>query len=150
MKTGTRNLFIAWAVAFCHVALAQTPVTPVAGYGLYIAGDGFSLEQAIDDGLREKSGDAGFAVLVLGAEVSKLTIHGATSEVSDVILRGVKGGAFLNVCERDVKRMSISAQYFLPMVRVSRGFSASESGALDTAESGASGLLRRLRALCSQ
>ena len=163
MKTDIGILLIAWAVLSCSAVLAQAPGSSTAsqsststgparslvGYGLYIAGDGFSLEQAIEDGLREKSGDTGFIILVLGAEIGKLGVRGASSEVGDLIQRGVRGGAVLQVCERDVKRLAFSAQDFLPMVEFIRGFSTSETGTPNPEDLETPPLLRRIRSLCS-
>ena len=66
---------------------------------------------------------------MLGAEISKLGIHGATSEVSAFILKANKAGGTLYLCERDAKRQGFTAQEFLPGVRVVRGFAKSEAQA---------------------
>ena len=125
---------------------------PGRGGALYIAGDGFSLEQAIDDGVRENGGRSPFAVLVLGAEISKLGIHGATAEVSAFILKANQAGGTLYLCERDVKRQGFAAHEFLPGVQIVRGFSKAEAQATGNrpSQAGAPPLapLFRMRAIC--
>ena len=118
---------------------------------LYIAGDGFSLDQSVDDGLRESLGSP-FAVLVLGAEISKLGIHGISSEVSSVLVRAFNGGASLYVCERDVKRLNFSPADFVPGVEVVRGFNSTEAQSSAPAAPGAVPLapIFRMRQVCAE
>ncbi|MSQ52583.1 MAG: hypothetical protein EXR28_11905 [Betaproteobacteria bacterium] len=132
--------------------IAGTPTG--AGRGAFFAGDGFSLDQAVEDGVRESSGKSPFAVLVLNAEISKLGIHGATSEVTAVVLKAGKSGGTLYVCDRDVKRQGFTAHEFLPGVQAVRGFSKAEaqSAAAGSKQAGAapSAPMQRIRSICSE
>lgn len=174
MKTRIRLLLVAWSMLGASAAVAQKPApfglpgptaqTPAppsspagkstgraaAGGALYIAGDGFTLERAIEDGLREREGNSGFAVLVLGAEISKLGIHGATSETSAVILKATRGGGSLFVCARDVKRQNFASHEFVPGVRIITGFSKAESEAANAGRAASSPREQRMRSLCAE
>jgi hypothetical protein len=134
----------------------QAPAQPArrapSGGALFIAGDGFSLDQAVDDGIRE-SGGRPFAVLVLNAEISKLGIHGATSETTAAISRARKSGGTLYLCDRDVRRLGFAAHEILPGVQTVRGFdkAEAESSAASASKPGAAPLapLPRMRAICA-
>ena len=141
-------------------ATPQAPIPPAGnaragrpgpGGALYIAGDGFSLEQAIDDGIRENGGKASFAVLVLGAEISKLGIHGTTAEISANIAKASNGGGTLYLCERDVKRQGFAVHEFLPGVQIVRGFSKTEAAGSPPPQPGGPPLapIFRMRSICA-
>jgi intracellular sulfur oxidation DsrE/DsrF family protein len=114
-------------------AAAALAAAPNEGGAVYIAGDGFSLEQAVADA---KAGDDGvpasrFAVLAIGPEVGKLTYEGSGPDIRDIVRQAqIKGGTFY-LCERDVVSARISGADLLPGVQVVRGWSDAEAGATD-------------------
>ena len=136
MQIKRSMLFVALvAFAFSLSAGAQTakprPINPTGGGALYIAGDGFSLEQAVSDGIRENQGKTAFAVLVLNAEISKLGFHGATREVTNVVGQALNSRGSFYVCARDARRLNFSSSDFLPGVEIVRGFTSAEAANAD-------------------
>jgi intracellular sulfur oxidation DsrE/DsrF family protein len=155
MNTFLKTACLVITLATSVGVAAQSPrINPTGGGALYIAGDGFSLEQAVADGIRENGGKTEFRVLVLGAEISKLGFHGATREVTSVIGEATRNLGRFYVCERDMKRQSFSPSDFLPGVEVVRGLTAKEAGVSGGANAEKSKAplapLPRMRRICAE
>jgi hypothetical protein len=127
--------------------------------GLYIAGDGFSFEQAAEQGLARNPKGQRFFVLALPPNTSALT-SAATKSAAAVRARVVASGGVLLVCQRDIDRGSIDAAKLLPGVVAVRGFPPRGSDAIPPGERYFPGenrddlpanneALRRLRSACS-
>jgi hypothetical protein len=127
--------------------------------GLYIAGDGFSLEQAAERGLAQNPNGQRFFVLVLSPSTRALT---ATAPEALVAVRNRvrAGNGVLIVCQRDIDSGAVDASNLIPGVVAVRGWPPPGSDALPEGERyypgenpatlpQANDALRRLRATCS-
>jgi len=127
--------------------------------GLYIAGDGFSLEQAATRGLAQNPNGQRFFVLVLPPTTRALT---TTAPEALVALRNrvLAGNGVLLVCQRDIDSGAVDATSLIPGVVRVRGWPPPDSDALPQGERyypgenpaslpQANDALRRLRATCS-
>lgn len=115
---------------------------------LYIAGERFSLEQAIADATLESLGPDGaspFTVVAIGPESRKLTFKGTRPNVRDAVRRMQQSGGLFFVCERDVKQAGWARKDLLPGVQVERGLSDKE---LSDGSAGEAPSVRRIRRLC--
>ena len=112
--------------------------------------DGFSLEKAVSDGLRENPG-GNFAVLVLGPEIPRLGLHGITSESSAILTRAFNGGGVMYLCERDMKRLNLNTADLVPGVLVVRGFTKAEAQSPAPGPQGGAPLapMFRMRQICA-
>ncbi|OGA28448.1 MAG: hypothetical protein A3I01_01245 [Betaproteobacteria bacterium RIFCSPLOWO2_02_FULL_65_24] len=125
--------------------------------GVYVAGEGFSFEQAAADALRERASSPAdpLAVLVLGGEVRRVTLKGTTPELRSLADKLQAAGATLYVCERDIRAARLNPAEFLPGVRIERGWTRAEAqanvGSRKEADSRApEAMLRRIRRLCAE
>lgn len=122
------------------------------GGAVYIAGDRFSLEQAIADATLENVGPDGstpFQIVAIGPESRKLTVKGTKRNVREAVRRIQGAGGTFYVCERDVKQAGFSQKDLLPGVRIERGWTQQEA----TQPAGGDTLsvppaLKRIRQLC--
>ncbi len=115
------------ACAIPRVVLAQDEG------GLYIAGDGFSFEQAAGQGLTRNPKGQRFFVLALPPNTAALT-QAATPSDAAVRERIVAAGGVLLVCQRDIDNGSIDAAKLVPGVVAVRGFPPRGSSALPSGE----------------
>ena len=122
------------------------------GGAVYIAGDRFSLEQAIADATLENIGPDGsnpFQIVAMGSESRKLTVKGTKRNVREAIRRIQGAGGTFYICERDVKQLGLSRKDLLPGVRIERGWTQKEltqpSGNENASVPPA---LRRIRRIC--
>lgn len=122
MKTWLRTALL----AVCLIGAAHAVVIG----GGYIAGSGFSLAQAIADAKREHPAGTsrGFWLVVMGAELGKLTRDSAETDLlADLTTLQQRGGAIF-VCERDLNAAGLKVQDLVSGVQVVRGWTAAESG----------------------
>jgi intracellular sulfur oxidation DsrE/DsrF family protein len=122
--------------------------------GVYVAGDGFTLEQAAEDALRER-GTGRQAVAVIGPEVARLVAVKATPRTLDLAQKLQAAGIPVYACERDVRALGVFRADLVGGVRVERGWTrleASEAAGerLAAKDGTPEGQLRRLRRLCAE
>jgi hypothetical protein len=149
------HCLVAIALA-CSTALA---VAQTDGGGLYIAGAGFTFQQAVEQGLAMNPSGQRFFVLSLSPQTQALGLS-APANVAALRDRAAQGGAVFLVCQRDVANGAVNLAQLVPGVVAVRGWPPSGSNALpadqdyfpgenraDLPQSGE--LLRRLRSTCS-
>jgi len=145
-------------VLFAALAASLVVAAQVEG-GLYIAGDGFTLEQAADRALAQNPGGQRFFVLVLPPHTQALTLTAPDAQVS-VRSRILAGNGVLLVCQRDIDNGTINRTSLLPGAVPVRGWPPPGSDALPEGQRyypdenpanlpQATTALRRLRATCS-
>jgi hypothetical protein len=153
----TVSIWLRWlvAVAFTLPGLAFAQ----AEGGLYIAGNGFTLQQAAARGLAQNPGGQRFFLLVLPPHTRALAMTAPESLVA-VRNQVMAGNGLLLVCQRDIDNGSIDPTNLLPGVIAVRGWPPPGSNALPVGERyypdedpanlpQATDALRRLRATCS-
>jgi hypothetical protein len=106
------------ALALIASAHAAAPLGP----NLYIAGDGFTLEQALADARRE--GATAYKILVTGAEAQRLIASRATPDTTELLRQARAGGGRVFVCAKDVKAAGVMPRDLLRGVIVVRGYVA--------------------------
>jgi hypothetical protein len=123
--------------------------------GLYIAGEGFSFQQAAERGLGQNPGGRRFFLLTLPAEAAALGSR-ATPAQQRLRDRVLAANGVLLVCQRDLDNGRIRAEGLAPGVVAVRGNSSSlPAGQRNFADEDPSQLpsankaLRRLRSTCS-
>jgi len=127
--------------------------------GLYIAGNGFSLEQAVSTSLAQNPGGQRFFLLVLPPNTRALAMTAPDTLVA-VRNRVLAGNGLLLVCQRDIDSGAVDPTNLLPGVIAVRGWPPPGSDALPEGQRyypdedpanlpQATEALRRLRATCS-
>ena len=127
--------------------------------GLYIAGYGFSFEQAANRGLSQNPKGQRFFVLALPPNTEAL-MASAPKSSAEVRKRVAASNGVLLVCQRDIDNGSIDASKLVPGVVAVRGFPPPGSNAIPPGERyfpdenraalpQANEALRRLRSTCS-
>ena len=143
----------AWIASAVPGALAQEEG------GLYIAGSGFTFEQAANRALAQNPKGQRFFVLALPPNGAALT-KAAPKSAAAVRERVAAAGGVLLVCQRDIDNRSVEAATLVPGVVPVRGFPPAGSNALPHGERYFTGenpdhlprnneALRQLRAACS-
>jgi intracellular sulfur oxidation DsrE/DsrF family protein len=112
-KIGTVLVFLLFAAAL-HAA----PLGP----NLYVAGDGFTLEQAAADAQRD--GATAYKILVTGAEAQRLVAARATRDTTDLLRLARASGARVFVCAKDVKALGVTPHDLIKGVTTVRGYVA--------------------------
>jgi hypothetical protein len=144
--------------AWTASAVPGTAVAQDEG-GLYIAGSGFSFEQAASRALAQNPKGQRFFVLALPPNSAALT-KGAPQSAAAVRERVTAAGGTLLVCQRDIDSRAVDAATLVPGVVPVRGFPPAGSNALPHGERYFAGenpdnlprsndALRRLRSACS-
>ncbi len=114
---------------------------------LYVAGERFSLEQAIADATLENVGPdepPAFQIVALGPEMRKLTVKGTKKSVRDAVREMQRAGATFYVCERDIKLAGLARKDLLSGVKVERAATPREL----TRPAADAAALVRVRRLC--
>ena len=155
----TAKLFVRLGAAvWIASAVPETALAQEEG-GLYIAGSGFTFEQAANRGLAQNPKGQRFFVLALPPNGAALT-KAAPKSAAAVRERVAAAGGVLLVCPRDIDNRSVDAATLVPGVVPVRGFPPAGSNALPHGERYFAGenpdhlprnneALRRLRAACS-
>jgi hypothetical protein len=153
LETPMRAL-IALALAWCaSLAWAQTDG------GLYIAGAGFTFQQAVDQGVAMNRGGQRFFVLALPPQTQALAAN-APRNLARLRDRAARQGAVFMVCERDVASGAVDLGQLVPGVVPVRGWPPPGSNTLPPGQNyfpdenradfpASEELLRRLRSTCS-
>lgn len=145
-----------WALAACMLPLSAA-AQPEGG--LYIAGAGFSFEQAADDGLSRNPGGGRFFLLALPPQTEALTSKATRSQAA-ARQRVVAGNGVLLVCQRDIDHGSVDASRLVAGVVPVRGWPPVGSSELPPGQRyfadenpanlpQSEEMLRRLRSTCS-
>ena len=144
---------VALGAALCAAsAFAQTEG------GLYIAGSGFTFQQAAERAMAQNPGGQRFFLLSIPPETTALTTNAAGAALRD---RVVAANGVLLVCQRDLDSGKIAAGTLAPGVVAVRGFPPAGSTALPPGERyfkdenpanlpESNEALRRLRSTCSK
>jgi intracellular sulfur oxidation DsrE/DsrF family protein len=115
-----RRIFLCLCVALV-AGLAQGHVIQS---NLYIAGDGFTLEQAMADfhSQRAEQDRGPYKLLVLGDEIKRLTRRSeSNAAVENLMDEARSSGVTLFVCARHLKALGLSPKDLLPGVVTVRG-----------------------------
>jgi len=101
-------------------ALAAGP----RGQNLFIAGDGFTLDQALADAQKERTPQDSprYRILATGEEVRRLMGVGAAPDGYDVLARARKSGGTIFVCGKDLKALGLRPEDMIPGVVAVRGY----------------------------
>ena len=101
-------------------ALAGAP----RGQNLFIAGDGFTLDQALADAQKERTPQDSprYRILATGEEVRRLMGVGAAPDGHDLLVRARKSGGTFFVCGKDLKALGLRPEDMLPGVVAVRGY----------------------------
>jgi len=81
-------------------ALALTLATPAQAGGVYVAGQGFSLEQAVQQALREQADDESFWIVAAGQAARRVT-QGEDAAALALVQQVRERGGLVYVCGRD-------------------------------------------------
>jgi hypothetical protein len=148
-----KRLLAVASLAFATLALAQ------ATGGLYIAGAGFTFQQAVEQGLAMNPTGQRFFVLALPPQTQALVTN-APANLAALRDRAARNGAEFMVCERDVASGAVDLAQLVPGVATVRGWPPPGSNELPPGQNYFPGedrndfpsseeLLRRLRSTCS-
>jgi hypothetical protein len=94
------------------------------GQNLYIAGDGFTLEQTIVDAQAQRTplDSPRYRILAIGEEVRRLMGVGAAPDGYDVLDKARKTGGTIFVCGKDLKALGLRPADMIPGVVAVRGY----------------------------
>ena len=110
------------------LVLALGLATPVAaaprGQNLFIAGDGFTLEQAMGDAEAQRTplDSPRYRILATGEQVRRLMGVGAAPDGYDVLARARRSGGTIFVCGKDLKALGLRPEDMIPGVVAVRGY----------------------------
>jgi hypothetical protein len=119
---------IALAAVICGALIAPAVSAQSEGE-VYVAGNGFSFQQAVEQGLSRTPGGQRFFVLALPPETNALMTT-ATGPLSALRDRVVASNGVLYVCQRDIDSGKISVASLVPGVVTVRGWPPVGSGGL--------------------
>jgi intracellular sulfur oxidation DsrE/DsrF family protein len=111
------------------IAFAAAPV----GQNLFIAGDGFTLEQAIADAQAQRTplDRPNYKILVTGNEAQRLLAARATPDVVDLVRKAQASGGSVFVCGKDLKALGARPDDLLPGVVAVRGYIPYDSSRIE-------------------
>jgi hypothetical protein len=111
---------IALAAAVCGAAMPAAASAQSEG-GVYVAGTGFSFQQAADRGISQNAGGQRFFLLVVPPESNALmtTAAGPLAALRD---RVVASNGVLFICQRDIDSGKVNASSLVPGVVKVRGW----------------------------
>lgn len=142
----------AWAVGAIAALLTLLCSARVTNSDLFVAGDGFSLEDALTDARTQRTDTdpPHYRVLVLGPEVKRLIRRGVSQRLIQRIRAATKSGAVFYVCQKDLTSLGLRTADLLPGVQAVRGFPATQSGiGEESALQQSTGSDRRIMSICS-
>lgn len=155
---GSRSVVALWAAVTIACSLPAAAFAQNEG-GLYIAGYGFSFEQAAEQGTANNRKGQRFFLLALPPNTESL-MRTAAKPAATARDQAIARGAVLLVCQRDIDNGSIDAAGLVPGVVAVRGFPPPGSSAIPPGERyfpdenrenlpRSNEALRRLRTTCS-
>jgi hypothetical protein len=149
---------IALAAAACAAAIPAAAFAQSEG-GVYVAGAGFSFQEAAEQGLAKNAGGQRFFLLAVPPETNALmtTAAGPLAALRD---RVVAANGVLYVCQRDIDNGKVNAANLVPGVVKVRGWPEAGGGKLPEGQKHyadenpanfpvATNSLRLLRSTCS-
>jgi len=94
------------------------------GHNLFIAGDGFTLEQAMADAEAQRTplDSPRYRLLATGEQVRRLMGVGAAPDGYDVLARARRSGGTIFVCGKDLKALGLRPEDMIPGVVAVRGY----------------------------
>jgi len=94
------------------------------GENLFIAGDGFTVEQAIGDAQAQRTplDSPRYRILVTGEQVRRLLAVGAAPDGNELLLKARRSGGTVLVCSKDLKALGLKPADVLPGVVAVRGY----------------------------
>lgn len=115
------------------VGLSAAAGAALLGPNLFIAGDGFTLEQAIADAAvqRTEQDPPSYKILVTGSEARRVVAAGAARDVIDLIRKARQSGASVFVCGKDLKALGLRPEDLLPGVFAVRGYIPYDSARIE-------------------
>ena len=110
------------------VALSATAA--VVNGGGYVAGDGFTLSEALAQARQEHPPGSfrPFWLLALDGAVGALARRGAGPDMATAVADIQRRGGTVYVCEQDLRAAGLDSAELLPGVQAVRGWSDAESG----------------------
>ena len=136
------------------LAAAQGVAARMPGENLFIAGDGFSIEQAVADVAAQRTAaDPPARILVVGPEVRRLKKGDASYTLLDAIASTRRSGTVFYACGKDMRASGLLAKDLIPGVRAVRGWSETTAAQSGSEKTGAQYPLapgRRMRSLCAE
>jgi predicted peroxiredoxin len=111
--------------------LATAAMAAPVGPNLFIAGDGFTIEQALGDAAAQRTAmDAPtYKVLVTGDQAQRVLASQASSDLRKLIHDARRHGARFYVCAKDLAALGVRPKDVLPGVRAVHGHLTSSSSA---------------------
>jgi hypothetical protein len=94
------------------------------GQNLFIAGDGFTLDQALADAQKERTPQDSprYRILATGEQVRRLMGVGASPDGYDVLAKARQTGGTIFVCGKDLKALGLRPEDMIPGVVAVRGY----------------------------
>ena len=151
----TRSFALRHAAAIGAVAamLSFSCHARVANPNLFIAGDGFSLEEALADARAQRTAadSPNYQVLVIGPDVKRLLRAGATQRSIQQIRAARRSGAVFSVCQKDLTSLGLKAVDLMPGIQTVRGFPGSQDGTVEAGDQlSLPTSARRIKSICSE
>jgi hypothetical protein len=103
----------------CTAAVA--PASAQSEGGLYIAGGGFTFQQAVQQAIAKNPGGQRFFVLAIPPQTRAMTTT-ASGQLAAARERVIAAGGLLYVCQRDIDNGKIAAASLAPGVLAVRGW----------------------------
>jgi hypothetical protein len=102
----------------------STALAAPRGQNLFIAGDGFTLDQAIVDAQAQRTplDSPRYRILATGEEVRRLMAVGAAPDGTELLAKARLSGGTVFVCSRDLKLRGLKPGDLLPGVVAVRGY----------------------------
>lgn len=156
----TANLVVGLGAAAWIASAAPGTALAADEGGLYIAGSGFTFEQAANRALSQNPKGQRFFVLALPPNATAALTKAAPKSAAALRDRVAAAGGVLLVCQRDIDSRTLDASTLVNGVVPVRGFPPAGSNAIPPGERYFAGenpdnlprsneALRRLRAACS-
>jgi len=153
------NLRSAWTRGVLSAAAIALLLAPSLGYArlfgpnLFVAGDGFTLEQAVSDAAKQHTSQdvPAYKLLVVGSEIQRIKTSAESSDVRDLLQQAAQHGASIFVCVKDLKALGLKPADLVPDVRPVRGLSSSADGNRSTWEKSLPQAPdQKMRSICSR
>ena len=123
-KRGALAVGILTVIAVTMCLVCSTGLARQFSPYLFIAGDGFTLEQAMSDARSQRAPQdpPTYKLLVLGSEIQRITASGASPSVRKLLQEATKRGASIFVCVKDLKTLGLKPKDLLPGIRAIGGY----------------------------
>ena len=134
------------AAAMCLFSSAGL-ARPVAPF-LFLTGDGFTLEGAMSEATSQRTPQdpQTYKLLVMGSEIRRITVSGASASVRELLHTSMQGGASVYVCAKNLQEFGFKPADLLPGVHSVRG---NQSAAVDWEKTLPQAPDPKMRAICS-